>query len=227
MKAQNPLEQLLYPPSAAETQLPKINHYYENGMFISINNHKSDASTLIQQYQRQYQTLIHSICGKKIGRESIKHIKGKTPSQQVIADLVARKKLIVVAGIHDYRKKYLCKTYDKGSTRNYDYQHSHFYVYGAHHYLPEQGAELEETEKKICRNLQRYTNTTNKRYCLIKVTSVGNGIYRHSDSVTPTTLYDYLLTGTPNSVKRTLLSYIASNRHNPSTQYPLSYLYEV
>jgi len=141
----------------------------------------------------------------------------------LITDLVKEKKLLVVSGIHDYKRQ----DARGGSKRNYDYQHTHFYVYGAHHYLPERGAELEEAEKKICRNLQRYTNTTNKRYCLIKVTSVGNGIYRHSDSITPTTLYDYLLTGTPNSDKRTLLSYIASNRHNPSTQYPLSFLYEV
>jgi len=222
MKTQNPLEQLLYPPSAAETQLPEINHHYEKGMFISINNHKSDTATLIQQYPHQYQTLIHSICGRSISRENIKHSR-KLPARELIADLVAEKKLLVVCGIHDYKRQ----DGRGGSKRNYDYQHTHFYVYGAHHYLPERGAELEEAEKKICRNLQRYTNTTNKRYCLIKVTSVGNGIYRHSDSITPTTLYDYLLTGTPNSDKRTLLSYIASNRHNPSTQYPLSFLYEV
>lgn len=221
MKTQNPLEKLLYPPSAAETQLPEINHHYEKGMFVSINNHKSDAATLIQQYPRQYQTLIHSICGRSISR-NIRHSR-KLPSRDLITDLVKEKKLLVVSGIHDYKRQ----DGRGGSKRNYDYQHTHFYVYGTHHYLPERGAELEEAEKKICRNLQRYTNTTNKRYCLIKVTSVGNGIYRHSDSITPTTLYDYLLTGTPNSDKRTLLSYIASNRHNPSTQYPLSFLYEV
>jgi len=222
MKTQNPLEKLLYPPSAVETQLPEINHHYEKGMFISIHNHKSDAAPLIQQYPRQYQTLIHSICGRSISRENIRYSR-KLPARDLIADLVAEKKLLVVSGIHDYKRQ----DGRGGSKRNYDYQHTHFYVYGAHHYLPERGAELEEAEKKICRNLQRYTNTTNKRYCLIKVTSVGNGIYRHSDSITPTTLYDYLLTGTPNSDKRTLLSYIASNRHNPSTQYPLSSLYEV
>jgi hypothetical protein len=222
MKNQNPLEQLLYPSTIEQTIKPELNHPYEKGIFISINNNKTDAATLIQQYPRQYQTLIHSICGRSISRENIRHSK-KLPSRELIADLVAEKKLLVVSGIHDYKRK----DGRGGSKRNYDYQHTHFYVYGAHHYLPAKGAELEAAEKKICRNLQRYTNTTNKRYCLIKVASVGNGIYRHSDSVTPTTLYDYLLTASPQASKRTLLSYIASNRHNPSIPYPISYLYEV
>ncbi len=222
MKIQNPLEQLLYPPTIDQTIKPELIFHYEKGMFISINNNKTDAGKLIQQYPRQYQTLIHAICGRSISRENIRHTQ-KLPSRELIADLVAEKKLLVVSGIHDYKRQ----DGRGGSKRNYDYQHTHFYVYGAHHYLPAKGAELEAAEKKICRNLQRYTNTTNKRYCLIKVAAVGNGIYRHSDGVTPTTLYDYLLTASPEASKRTLLSYIASNRHNPSIQYPISYLYEV
>jgi len=221
VKNQNPLEQLLYPSTIRQTIKPEAIHPYEKGMFISINNNKTDAATLIQQYPRQYQTLIHAICGRSVSREKIRHTK-RLPSRELIADLVAEKKLLVVSGIHDYKKQ----ERRGGSKRNYDYQHTHFYVYGAHHYLPEQGAELEAAENQICRNLQRYTNTTNKRYCLIKVTSVGNGIYRHSDNVTPTTLYEYLLTASPEASKRTLLSYIASNRHNSSIQYPISYLYE-
>ena len=222
MKNLNPLEQLLYPPAIEQTINSELNHPYEKGMFISINNNKTDTAALIQQYPRQYETLIHSICGRSISRGNIRHSR-RLPSRELIADLVAEKKLLVVAGIHDYKKQ------DRrgGSKRNYDYQHTHFYVYGAHHYLPKEGAELVAAEKKICRNFQRYTNTTNKRYRLVEVASVGNGIYRYSDSVTPTTLYEYLLAASPDASKRTLLSYIANNRHNPSVQYPISYLYEV
>ncbi len=222
MKNTNPLEQLLYPSAIEQTTKAELNHHYENGMFISINNNKTDVAALIQQYPRQYQTLIHSICGRSISRKNIRHTT-RLPSRELIADLVAEKKLLLVSGIHDYRRQ----DGRGGSKRNYDYQHTHLYVYGAHHYLPANGAGLEAAEKKIRRNLQRYTNTTNKRYCLIEVAPVGRGIYRYSDSVTPTNLYDYLLTASPEASKRTLLSYIASNRHNSSIQYPISYLYEV
>ena len=222
MKIANPLEQLLYPSSIQDTRKPDLQHPYEKGMFISINNHKTDAAGLIQQYPRQYQSIIASICNRKISREQIRHTK-KLPSRELVADLVAEKKLLVVAGIHDYKR------HDGrgGSKTNYDYQHTHFYVYGIHHYLPSERAALEKVEKQICRNLQRYTNTTNKKYCLIHITPVGVGAYRFSDRVTPTTLYDYLLTISPEQGKKTLLSYIAKNRHNPDIQYPISYLHEV
>ena len=99
MKPANPLEQLLYPSSIQDTIKPEIEHPYEKGMFISINNHKTDAAGLIQQYTRQYQSIIASICNRKISREQIRHTK-KLPSWELVADLVARRKLLVVAGIH-------------------------------------------------------------------------------------------------------------------------------
>ncbi|MAW05640.1 MAG: hypothetical protein CL918_03750 [Deltaproteobacteria bacterium] len=42
MKTLNPLEQLLYTPSLEQTRT-QHNHPYEKGMFISINNHKTDS----------------------------------------------------------------------------------------------------------------------------------------------------------------------------------------
>ena len=89
MKPANPLEQLLYPSSIQDTIKPEIEHPYEKGMFISINNHKTDAAGLIQQYPRQYQSIIASICNRKISREQIRHTK-KLPSRELVADLVAR-----------------------------------------------------------------------------------------------------------------------------------------
>ena len=222
MRTSNPLELLLYPSTIEQTSKQEQEHPYQNGMFISINNHKTDAGKIIQQFPRQYQTLIHSVCNRKISREDIRVTKNLPPAYK-ISNLVASKKLIVVGGIHDYKQQ---DKYGNGSRTNFYHQHTHLYVYGVHHFLPINKELLEDAEKQICQNFQRYTGTSNKRYCLVKVAPVGTGIHRFTDMVTPNNIYEYLLTANPAGQQKSLLHYIANNRHNPSIQYPLHYLYE-
>lgn len=222
MNTKNPLEQLLYPPSIEQIKSKQPTHKYEYGMFISINNHKQISGDILLRLPSYYKTLIHAICDKKIGREDITYTK-RRPPQEVIADLVAEKKLIVVAAIHDYHRK---NYYGVGSTKNFDYQHSHLYVFGAHHYLPSDPEQLKIKEDWICDKFRRHAKPPRYRSKPIKIDPVGRGIYCFTDAVTPTNLYQYLLTADPNSNKKTLLNYISNNRHNPKIQYPISYLYQ-
>ena len=116
MKTLNPLEQLLYPPTLEQTKA-QHNHPYERGMFISINNHKTDSGKLFTLFSKQYQTLLYGLTGINISRDSIKVSAGKLPSCKTIMDLIYKKRLLLVAGIHDY------KPLDKrgnGSRRNYE-----------------------------------------------------------------------------------------------------------
>ena len=126
MRSSNPLELLLYPSTIEQTSKQEQEHPYQNGMFISINNHKTDAGKIIQQFPRQYQTLIHSVCNRKISREDIRVTKNLPPAYK-ISNLVASKKLIVVGGIHDYKQQ---DKYGNGSRTNFYHQHTHLYVYG-------------------------------------------------------------------------------------------------
>jgi hypothetical protein len=222
MKSSNALELLLYPPTIEQTGT-QYNHPYERGMFISINNHKCISGKLFTLYPKQYQTLVYGLTGKNISRASIKVSVGRMPSRDTIMDLVNSKTLLVVAGIHDY------KPLDKrgrGSRRNYEYQHTHFYVYGAHHLLPAEEYALRDKEDHLARLLQRNTNTTNQKHRLIKVLPVGTGKYLYNDQVTPTSLYDYLQSPTRDPRKNNVINYIASNSNNPNNQYPLTYIYQ-
>jgi len=222
LKTKNALELLLYPPTIRQYQ-SQVDHPYDKGMFISINNHKCNSGKLFTLYPKQYQTLVYGLTGKNISTESIKVVAGRIPSRDKIMDLVNRKILLLVAGIHDY------KPLDKrgrGSRRNYEYQHTHFYVYGAHHYLPTEESALRDKEDHLARLLQRNTNTTNQKHRLIKVSSVGTGKYLYNDQVTPTTLYDYLQSPTRDPRKNNVINYIARNTNNPSNQYPLTYIYQ-
>ena len=222
MNTKNPLEQLLYPPSLEEVKTRKSTHKYEYGMLISINNHRQLSADILLRLPHYYQTLIHTICGNKIGRTDITATR-KRPPQEVIADLVAQKKLIVVAGIHDYHRK---NYYDTGSSKNFDYQHSHLYVYGAHHYLPRDPEQLKNKEDLICANFKRHAKPPRYRSQPTQIDPVGRGINCFTDAITPSNLYDYFLTADPKVTKRNLLHYISNNRHNPTLQYPITYLYQ-
>lgn len=191
-------------------------------MFISINNHKQTGGDILLRLPYYYQTLVRAICGNKIGRTDITATR-KRPSQEVIADLVAQKKLIVVAGIHDYHRK---NYYDTGSSKNFDYQHSHLYVYGAHHYLPSDLEQLKSKEDLICANFRRHAKPPRYRSQPTHIDPVGRGIHRFTGEVLPTNLYQHLLTADAKSTKRNVLHYIANNRHNPTLQYPITYLYQ-
>ena len=83
MNRQNPLEQQLYPSSVKETQLPKISHHYENGMFISINNHKQGMDDLCASLKEQYKSILYALTGINIGMDEIK-LTGNLPTQKTI-----------------------------------------------------------------------------------------------------------------------------------------------
>jgi hypothetical protein len=222
MKVINALELLLYPSTVEETKT-QYSHPYEKGMFVSINNHKCDSGMLFTLYPKQYQTIVYGLTGTNISRESIKVSAGRLPSRKTIMDLISKKRMLLVAGIHDY------KPLDKrgrGSRTNYEYQHTHFYVYGTHLYLPEEKHELQNKEDHLARLLQRNTNTTNQRHRLIKISPVGTGKYFYNDQVSATSLYDYLQSPSLYPSKKNVINYIANNKNNPTNQYPLTYIYQ-
>ena len=222
MKTLNPLEQLLYAPTLEQTKT-QYNHPYERGMFISINNHRTNSGKLFTLFSKQYQTLFYGLTGINISRNSIKVSAGRLPHRKIIMDLISKKRLLLVAGIHDY------KPLDKrgrGSRRNYEYQHTHFYAYGTHFYLPEEEKSLRDKEDHLARLLQRNTNTTNQRHRIVKVSPVGTGKYLYTDQVTPSNLYEYLQSPREDPSRKNVINYISNNKNNPSNQYPLTYIYQ-
>ena len=222
MKTLNPLEQLLYTPTLEQTKT-QYNHPYERGMFISINNHRTNSGKLFTLFSKQYQTLFYGLTGINISRNSIKVSAGRLPNRKIIMDLISKKRLLLVAGIHDY------KPLDKrgrGSRRNYEYQHTHFYAYGTHFYLPEEERALRDKEDHLARLLQRNTNTTNQRHRIVKVSPVGTGKYLYTDQVTPSNLYEYLQSPREDPSRKNVINYISNNKNNPSNQYPLTYIYQ-
>ena len=222
MKTLNPLEQLLYTPTLEQTKT-QYNHPYERGMFISINNHRTNSGKLFTLFSKQYQTLFYGLTGINISRNSIKVSAGRLPHRKIIMDLISKKRLLLVAGIHDY------KPLDKrgrGSRRNYEYQHTHFYAYGTHFYLPEEERALRDKEDHLARLLQRNTNTTNQRHRIVKVSPVGTGKYLYTDQVTPSNLYEYLQSPREDPSRKNVINYISNNKNNPSNQYPLTYIYQ-
>ena len=102
MKSSNALELLLYPPNIEQTRT-HLDHPYDKGMFISINNHKCTSGKLFSLYPKQYQTLVYGLTGKNISKESITVVAGRIPSRDKIMDLVNRKMLLLVAGIHGHK----------------------------------------------------------------------------------------------------------------------------
>ena len=223
MNSVNPLELLLYSPVVGQTKTHIYDHEYERGMFISINNHKLISADLYQGFKKQYQSIMYGLTGSNISRDAIKVSYGRLPKRQVIMDLVAKKKVLVVAGIHDYKPT---DQGGRGSRWNYEYQHSHFYIYGAHHYLPKDPAELLDKIDHLERLLQRGSNIKGASYKVNTIKPVGRGKYLFSDPVTPTTLYDYLQSPLSNPDKQNCINYIAHNANNPNNQYPLTYLYQ-
>jgi hypothetical protein len=223
MTKSNMLELLLYSPMVEQTKNQPIEHEYERGMFISINNHKLISADLYQGFKKQYQSIMYGLTGSNISRDTIKVSYGRLPKRQVIMDLVAKKKVLLVAGIHDYKPT---DQGGRGSRWNYEYQHSHFYIYGAHHYLPKDPAELQDKIDHLERLLQRGSNIKGASYKVNTIKPVGRGKYLYSDPVTPTTLYEYLTSPPPSPAEVNCINYIKYNANNPNNQYPPTYLYQ-
>ena len=218
----NALEDLLYEKPIRKTYGSSTPHVYRNGMFITINNHRSTAGDLYQNYKRQYQTLYYGLTGRNVSRESIVLQDKQPPSKQLILKLLNARKIIVVAGIHDYSNQ---DKRGKHSNRNYEYQHQHLYVYGVDKHVPNKHEKIHDKEQHLERLLKRYNKTTRRRYKEIVIEPVGYGKYQYNEQVNPVNLHDYLLSPSHNPSRECIINYIANNRHNPAVKYPLTFIY--
>ena len=120
-------------------------HPYENGMFISFSNYKTYQEDLINNYKRQYQSILKSL-GFRISRDEITK-RYELPKRRTITDLIVNKVPILVAACHDNTSPD-----DNGRT----YHHSHFLIYNIHHYLPKTNLELRKVIDQIIKNQYRY-----------------------------------------------------------------------
>ena len=186
-----------------------INHLYQSGMGISINNHETLSSDIQCKYKKQYQSLYKAIAGKKISRNSIKVDSGRPPTKNLINNIIDEKGLLMVSGIHDYHP--YDATLGRGSSRGYEYQHQHIYLYGAHHYLPL--ILLPNTLNRIEGYMCRHIKHNGKLKRLIDIKPV-------FDYVTPSNLYEYLLTPYRRPTETNWINYITDQT------YPLSYIYQ-
>ena len=210
------IEELLSPNKSLCTNQKLLSHPYERGMLISISNYRMNWEDITKQYKRIYQLIFFNLTNQKISRDHIRKVI-IIPARESIQELVYRKTPIVVCGIHDYKKEDQCK----------QYQHSHFYVYNVHHYLPKESLALKSRLDQLWSMLscKRYTNSKYKKKDIIRITPVGNGKYLHTENISPTSLYDYLISPSVEPDKDSLINYISSNRHKPKVQYPLTSLY--
>ncbi len=196
---------------------------YGKGMFISINNYKQTWEQLVRQFRDQYVSIVKSITGKSIHRGQVVLSERRQPKN--LLHIVSKKKLVVVACIHDYHPNDFL---GRGKSSLQEYKHTHFYVYGAHNYLSSGlGLDhLKDQEEKLKKYLAcRYTNRKRRqlwRDNVVSVKPVGIGEYRDRDKVTANTLNCYLVDKDSDSV----INYMRNNRHNPEIQYPLYFLYE-
>lgn len=200
-------------------------HTYARGMFVTINNHKQGNDSIYQSLKKQYQSILYGLNGINFSRDTFRVCVGKLPSRKkIMDDVVVKKRILMVAGIHNY-DAYNNKTL-RGSRSNIDYQHLHMYLYGVHHYLPEDGNALadkvEYLKKLIARHNRLNTNNPSKH---ITITPVGRGEYISNDVISPTSLYDYLQHPYKQPNKVCCINYIADTIQYHNNNYPLSYIY--
>ena len=74
---------------------------YDRGMFISINNHKQDATDLYLTLKKQYQSMMKVLIGHNLSKSSIK-VTDKLPSNDKLMRTLNNKNIVVAAGIHYY-----------------------------------------------------------------------------------------------------------------------------
>jgi len=197
---------------------------YDKGMLISISNNQLHHNEIVKEFKELYISFLVALTGKKISKWDVRQMQGgwqrdrvKIPTSENLLSLVNNKTPVMLCGIHNYKK-------DDIKSRGKEYCHSHFYVYNAHHYLPTNPAELRDIEDKIERHLQRYTNLRKRLQGTIRITPVAYS-KKYTDKVSPLTLHDYLLSPITNPHEDNVINYIANNRHLPSIQYPLSFIY--
>ncbi len=217
----NKLEELLYSADDISKNTINITHPYERGMLISISNYSTYWEDIRRNYKKQYQSIIKVLTGKKISRDDI-HQTDKLPKRQTISNLIYYKLPIVVGAIHDNKQD---DVYGGTSSRYKQYQHSHFYIYNTHHYLPDKLNELNNKLSKLKSYLLRYTNSKYGKKGTVHISPVGTGKYSYNDVITPTNLYEYLSLPETEPTKPSVINYIKENRHNPLVNYPLTFIY--
>ena len=192
-------------------------------MFITMNNHKSNAPVLYQSLKRIYHSINLVLTEENISRDKIIISTGKVPSRKRIMDLVVKKSPIVAAGIH----KYNCwnQSIGRGSKTNYNYYHLHLYVYGTHHYL--NGSDAKVKLEKLNAYLKRYLNAPKKLAGNpVDIREVGINSNSKKDKVSPTTLFDYLNMPDRNPDKDSCINYIAETKRPTEDRHPLYFIYQ-
>tara|TARA_B100001250_G_C19648664_1_gene721600 strand:- start:65 stop:775 length:711 start_codon:yes stop_codon:yes gene_type:complete len=220
----NPIQQW-YKSNTPLPQLSKDYGKYDKGMLISISNNQLYHNDIVKDFKELYISFLLALTGKKISKWDLRGINGewyrdrvKLPSRNNLLNLIANKIPVMLCAVHNYKK-------DDIRSGGKEYCHTHLYVYNAHHYLPSNPVELADKEDKIERHLARYTNLRKRLQGVTRITPVGHGIHQYTDQVLPLTLYDYLLSPITKPEDNNVINYMANNRHLPSIQYPLTFIY--
>ena len=220
----NPIEEW-YESNTIIPRSISVSGKYDYGMLISISNNQCTYEDLFKSFKDVYKSIIKALTGKSMSNYDLKLFKGDwhnnrilLPTREQLLRVLADQTPIMFAGVHNYRK-------DDIRSHGREYCHTHFYVYNTHHYLPSTPKELRDMEDKIEKHLARYVNTRKRYEGRIRITPVGTGEHQFTDNISPLKLYDYLRSPITNPQKNNLINYIASNRHLPHIQYPLTTIY--
>lgn len=197
---------------------------FDRGMFISINNHKQGNDDLYGSLKKQYQSLIYALTGSNTSRDQIR-VTDKLPTQRTILQLMAKKRVLVAAALHNY-DVYNQKT-GRGSRYNFGgYNHLHFYAYGLHHLMQAHSGGVDGAVEHIKHCLFRHNRFANAtKLNNIDIREVGVGKYQYNDVVTPTTLLDYLSLPRTNPAKDCIINYMAGAA-NGEVANPILYVYQ-
>ena len=230
MTVSNPLADILYakealPPNPYQSNTNET-HKYARGMSISINNHKQGSSSIVESIRKNYQSLMYGLTGNNPSMDDIRLWRDRrAPSRKKVMDIVANKGVLMVAVIHNY--DHTDKFSVRGSKYNVDNEHLHLYIYGAHHYLPTEGPELDSKIKQLNKVLSRHCRRkSNHLKKFIDIRPVGTGKNKYNDIVSPTTVYDYINLPKTDPMKDCWINYMANSRNLDQHTYPLLYIYQ-
>tara|TARA_B100001113_G_C21094240_1_gene615787 strand:- start:339 stop:1082 length:744 start_codon:yes stop_codon:yes gene_type:complete len=217
-KFKNQLEKQLYgTDNVRDTKTESLSHPYERGMMISISNYKMSFADIRKEFKAQYESVVKCITGKSIRKGDL--YEGTKIDKDLITKTIASNMPIMVAGIHDYRND------DRYGYVNY--QHTHLYLYNIHRLYPDNLSEVIDMDNKLSRYFHRYTGNKKRNTSNIRITPVGNGVYKFTDIVKPNNICDYINSPTLSPDSNNLINYIANNRHNQKVKYPLTYVYPI
>ena len=168
--------------------------------------------------------MIYALTGSNPSRDQIK-VTDKLPEQKTILQLMAKKRVVVAAAMHNY-DAYNQKT-GRGSRYNFGgYNHLHFYAYGLHHQMQEHSGGVDGAVEHIRHCLFRHNRFANAtKLNNIDIREVGVGKYQYNDVVAPTTLLDYLSLPQTNPTKECVINYMAGYASGGDAN-PILYLYQ-